>query len=199
MKQQIVYIHGGTTFDSHKEYISYLESKEIKLERLKYSRDWKDNLAGDLGGDYEILNPRMPNGTNAKYSEWELWFKRIIPLLRNNVILIGHSLGGIFLAKYLSENKVGRKIKAAILVAAPYDDESDELLTEFKITGSLKKLSKQAEEIYLVQAKDDPVVPFAELGKYKKALPSAKTMILPTGGHFNEEHFPQMVKLLKSL
>lgn len=199
MKQQVVYIHGGTTFESSKEYISFLEKKEVSLERLEYFRDWKDNLAADLGEDYEIYNPRMPNGTNAKYSEWELWFKRIIPLFKNNVVLIGHSLGGIFLAKYLSENKVGRKIKAVILVAAPYDDEEGEPLTKFKIAGSLKKFAEQVGEIYLFQSKDDPIVPFTELGKYKKALPNAKLMILLKGGHFNEESFPELLKLLKSL
>jgi len=199
MKQQIVVIHGGSTFERYEDYLSFLNTKELTLEKLLSSRDWKDNLADDLGKNYEVLKPRMPNGTNAKYSEWELWFERIIPFLRKDAILIGHSLGGVFLAKYLSGKTVGKEIKAVVLVSAPYDDESEESLNEFKITSSLEKLKRQAGEIVLVQSKDDPVVPITEIEKYKKALPNARVIILPNGGHFNGESFPQIMKLLKSL
>jgi len=199
MKQQIVIIHGGTTFDTYQEYISYLKTKSISLERLMASPDWKSTLSEKLGKNFEVLLPQMPNRTNARYSEWGIWFERIIPCLAKDTILIGHSLGGIFLAKYLSVNKLPKKTKAVILVSAPYNNESEESLGEFKITTSLEKFSKQVREIYLVQSKDDPVVPITELGKYKKALPNAKTIILSKGAHFNEESFPQLLKLLKSL
>lgn len=199
MKQQVVVIHGGNTFDRYKDYLSYLKVKKITLDRLMASRDWKDNLAKDLGEDYQVLRPRMPNGINAKYSEWKLWFDRISSFFAKDTILTGHSLGGIFLAKYLSKEKVGKKIKAVILVSAPFNDESEESLTEFKITSSLEPFSKQVGEIYLVLSKDDPYVPVNEAQKYKKKLPDAKIMILPSGGHFNEESFPELLKLIKSL
>jgi len=35
MKQQIIIIHGGTTFETYEEYWKYLESYEIKLENLE--------------------------------------------------------------------------------------------------------------------------------------------------------------------
>ena len=106
MKQQIIVIHGGTTFDTYKNYLSFLKNREIKLDRLKSNRDWKDNLQEKLGENFEVLSPRMPNGTNARYKEWKIWFERIIPFFGKNIILLGHSLGGIFLAKYLSEKNI---------------------------------------------------------------------------------------------
>jgi hypothetical protein len=51
----------------------------------------------------------MPNPMNARYNEWKILFKKIVLLLDDNVILIGHSLGAIFLVKYLSENKFPKK------------------------------------------------------------------------------------------
>lgn len=200
MKQQIVVIHGGTTFDNYEDYILYLKNKEISLDKLKFRKDWKDSLGEELGENFEILSPRMPNGTNARYEEWKIWFDRIIPLLNNDSIFIGHSMGGIFLAKYLSENDISRKIKATILVAAPFDDEdSEESLGDFKLPLSLSKFTKQGGTIYLVQSKDDPVVPFAQLAKYKQALPEAKTLILNNGGHFKQETFPEIIELIKKL
>ena len=35
MKKQILVIHGGNAFEKYDEYISYLKSKEITIEKLK--------------------------------------------------------------------------------------------------------------------------------------------------------------------
>ena len=200
MKQQIVVIHGGTTFDTYEEYISYLRNKEISLEKLRMQRDWKDTLAERLGENYEVLFPRMPNGTNARYVEWKIWFERIIPLLNEDVILVGHSLGGIFLAKYLSENSFPKRIKATILIATPFDDtDSEEKLIDFKLPDSLAKFAKQGGAIYLIHSRDDLVVPFEQLGKYKQALAKAKTVIFEDRDHFKQETFPEVVELIRKL
>lgn len=198
--QQIVVIHGGETFDTYKDYILYLNRREISLDKLRAQRDWKDTLAEMLGEDFDVLSPRMPNGTNARYKEWKIWFERVIPLLNKNVIFIGHSLGGIFLAKYLSKNTISKTIKATILVAAPFDDaNSEESLADFKLSSSLAKFSKQSGIIYLIHSKDDPIVPFEQFEKYKKALPNSKTIILDNREHFNQEAFPEIIKLIRTL
>ncbi len=203
MKKQIIVIHGGTTFNTYKDYISYLKNNEISLERLKPRKDWKDTLSEKLGNNYEILIPRMPNKTNARYAEWKLWFERIIPFLSKDIILIGHSLGGIFLAKYLSENTIPKKIKATILVAAPFDDNENEnnreSLTDFILPTSLIKFTEQSKKIFLIQSKDDSVVSFKHLGKYKQALLNSKEIILNKREHFNQEVFPEIIDLIKSI
>lgn len=200
MNQQVIVIHGGTTFDTYKDYISFLKNREISLDKLKSSGDWKNTLAEELGENFEVLLPRMPNGTNARYKEWKIWFERIIPFLKKDVILIGHSLGGIFLAKYLSKNTISKKIKATILVAAPFDDaNSEESLADFKLSSSPAKISEQSGIIYLIYSKDDPIVPFEQLEKYKQALPNSKTIILDNREHFNQEAFPEIIKLIRTL
>lgn len=200
MKQQVIIIHGGTTFDSYEDYLSYLKNKEINLDKLKLRKEWKDTLPEELGENFEVLSPRMPNGTNAHYEEWKIWFDRIIPLLNTDLIFIGHSLGGIFLVKYLSENDISQKIKATILVAAPFDDEnSEESLADFTLPSSLSKFSKQSEIIYLILSKDDPYIPFEQLAKYKNALPNAKTVIFEDREHFKQETFPEIIELIKKL
>jgi len=201
MKKQIVIIHGGTSFKTYKDYLSYLKTKEISLEKLRPRKDWKDTLASEIGDDYEILMPRMPDSTNARYDEWKLWFSRIAEILNGEVILIGHSLGGIFLAKYLSENAFPKRIRSTILIAAPFDDEDNlegrESLADFTLPPSLTKLTEQGGKIYLIHSKDDPVVPFGQLQKYQKALPEAETVVFEDREHFNQETFPEIIELLK--
>ncbi|MEX0649815.1 MAG: alpha/beta fold hydrolase [Candidatus Andersenbacteria bacterium] len=200
MMQQVFAIHGGTSFDSYGEYISFIKTRELTLEKLKQTEDWKASLPRELGDMFEVLLPKMPNGTNVRYAEWCIWFERCIPFLQEGVILIGHSLGGIFLAKYLAEHSFPKKIKATLLVAAPFNDTSTvESLKDFVLPSSLEKLESQAGAIYIIHSKDDPVVPFEQVKKYQDMLPEAQLVVFDDRGHFNQQTFSELVTLIKSL
>lgn len=199
MKRQVVIIHGGDTFDTYKEYLSFLKNYELDLEKLK-SKGWKKRLPQELGSDFEVISPRMPNSMNAKYKEWEIMFEKLFPFLKNNLILIGHSLGGIFLAKYLSENKFPKKIKATFLIAPPYDDKNlEESLGDFNLQKELGGLKKQGGEIYIYYSKDDPLIPLTDLKKYRESLSEAEVIIFKNKGHFRQTEFPEIVKAIKNL
>jgi len=200
MPQQILLLHGGKTYDSHDDYLEYLNSVEIGFEKIRFQKNWKYDLADELGSDFDVLTPTMPNAASAHYNEWKIWLEKILKLCDENIILIGHSLGGIFLVKYLAENTAAKKIKATIIVAAPYDAEGcDQSLGDFILPPSLDNLSKQGGKIYLFLSKDDPQVPFVELDKYKKALPEAQALVFDDRGHFLIEKFPELVNLIKGL
>jgi len=199
MSKQVVVIHGGTTFDSYEEYIEFLKNREVDIDTFKYGPGWKNSLQKNLNGSFEVLLPRMPNSNNAKYEEWKIWFERLIPFLEDGVILVGHSMGGIFLPKYLSENDFPKKIRATILVAAPFDDETEETLDTFRLPNSIKGFGEQSGKIFLYQSKDDPEVPFGEVDKYKKLIPQATLRIFEDRGHFNTEEFPEIVEEIKNI
>ncbi len=198
MKQQVFVIHGGNTFDTYEEYIEHLKAKNVSLEDLKYA-DWKQSLQKTLGENYDVLLPRMPSGNNAKYLEWKIYFEKFIPLLDDNVIFIGHSLGGIFLAKYLSEQKYPHKIKAVFLVAAPYDTAHQHPLSDFVIFENLENFQNQVAHIFLYHSTDDHVVPFADFERYTQSLPSAQKRILTERNHVNQEKFPELITDIQSL
>lgn len=202
MKRQIILIHGGDTFNTYDEYLSFLKDwKEIDFERYKkHEKDWKETLGEKLGADYEVISPQMPNKQNAKYLEWKIWFEKFIPYFEPEIILIGHSLGATFLAKYLSENELPKKIIATFLVAPVFDEiDIKESLADFKMPESLEKLEKQGGKIFLYHSQDDPVIPFADFEKFKKALKTATGRIFPNRGHFRQEEFPEIIKDIKSI
>ena len=199
MKQQILFINGGNTFDNKKNYLTWLKNMKMNIEKTKAKLSWRDTLHKKLGSKFEVYKPMMPNSINASYTEWSIWFSKIIEQLNDNLILIGHSLGGIFLAKYLSENDVNKKIKATILISAPFDGAGGESLGNFVLSKSFKKFEKQAGKIYLIQSKDDKVVAFNQVKKYKKELPKAIIKSFTDRGHFSQESFPEIVKLIKKL
>ena len=199
MKKQVVVIHGGKTFDSYEDYINSLKNRDVNIEKFIFKIDWRDSLRNELGDSFEIIQPKMPNGSNAQYVEWKIWFERLLPFLNDGVILIGHSLGGIFLAKYLSENYFHRQIQATILIATPFDvSDMRESLGLFRLPVSLEKFEKQGGEIILFNSKDDDVVPFSNCLKYQKALPSAQIKILENRQHFNQKEFPELVEFIRS-
>lgn len=163
-------------------------------------RKWRDTIAKTLGHHYEVLTPIMPNSNNAKYLEWKIWFKKIEPFLENEVVLIGHSLGGIFLAKYLSEHKFLKKIRAIFLIAAPFDDKKEkDSLADFSLPTDLSRFATQAGNIFLYHSKDDPVVSLYHVEKYKQALPHARVVVFYNRGHFSQESLPELVRDIKSL
>ncbi len=193
MKKQIVVIHGGDTFETYEEYLTFLNSFDIDLAYFK-KKGWKNSLQEKLGSDYDVISPRMPNKENAKYKEWKIWFEKMLPHLSSEFILVGYSLGGIFLAKYLSENRLTQKIKATLLVAAPFDaSDSEYTLADFILPSDLSLFEKQGGNIVLYHSKDDPVVPFVDLHKYKSKLETAKTVVFEDRGHFSQEDFPEIV------
>ena len=199
MKRQIVVIHGGGVFDTYKEYITFLKKYKLDFKKLQTKR-WKENLPDRIGKDFEVVSIKMPNSINAKYKEWKIMFEKLFPFLENGLILLGHSLGGIFLAKYLSENNFPKKIKATFLVAAPYDDKTvKDFLGDFKLPKKLDKFQKQGGKIFLYQSEDDSLVSLIDLEKYKKSLPGAEVVVFKNRGHFDQTEFPEIVKDIKKL
>jgi predicted alpha/beta hydrolase family esterase len=196
MAQQIFIIHGGNAFDSYENYLAALKSKEVTLDRLR-SSDWKEGLGQRLGPEFEVFTPHMPNKQNAKYLEWKIYFEKLIPLMRSDVILVGHSLGGIFLAKYLSENAVNLSIKATFLIAAPFNRPDLRPLADFVLGADLALFAKQSGEIVCYHSKDDTIVPYASVECYAQALPQARIRSFDGRGHFNDPDLPELEDELK--
>jgi uncharacterized protein len=196
--QQVLVIHGGDVFSTQEEYLQSLREKVITLERLKQI-DWKRNLQHDLGEGYEVFTPRLPNAQNARYAEWKLIFEKILPLMEDDVILIGHSLGGLFLIKFLSEEKLVNKIKALFIIAAPYSTDDYEPIVDFIVDRSRIKSGMTGGKIIFYQSKDDVVVPFENVEQYKKVLPDAEIKAFENRGHFNTSSFPELVEDIRTL
>jgi len=186
------------TFKNKKDYLRYLKTRKISTkEKISWHGRY---LKKKLGNSFEIIKPRMPLQDNAKYSDWKIHFERYFPHLRNNVILIGNSLGGIFLAKYLSENKFPKKILSTYLVCPPFDNTlpGEDLVGGFKLKSSISKIEKQSKNLYLMFSKDDKTVPVSQAKKYAKKLKNAKIIIYKSkNGHFKISSFPEIVKMIK--
>ena len=203
VKQQVIIIHGGDTHRTYRGYLAFLKKQPLNYTKL-VKGGWKDHLQKELGRRFEVVQLKMPNPLNARYVEWKIMFRKLIPFLKGRPILVGHSLGSIFLAKYLSENKFPKKVRATLLVAAPYNNDlrkssHKQLRADFALPKSLARFEKQGGKIFLYQSKDDPVVPFSHFEKYEKALTRAQGRIFKNRSHFGQEKFPELARTIKKL
>lgn len=193
--KQVVIIHGGNSFSSYQAYREYLHSKVLSYDKLIHKLRWKERLIDDLP-DFDVIYPSMPNSLNAVYDEWVIFFEKLIQFLGDDVQIVGHSLGAMFLTKYLNENPLKHQVKRLLLVAGAYDDESSEDMGSFKVTSAIN-VPKSATEVHLFHSQDDPVVPFSELAKFQAGMPDAISHIFENRGHFNQSTFPELLEILR--
>ena len=202
MKKQVLYIHGGDSFGKYEDFLQDLLTKTVRdpfgIERKSI---WAESFRESLG-DFEVLMPKMPNSQNAQYEEWKVWFERYFEFLRDDVVLVGWSLGGMFLAKYLSEEKFPFKIKVVYLLGAPsgeFTDESGNDCASFKFSmENLANLTRQVEKVNVWHSEDDFIVPFKEFELYKNFVLEAKFISFTNKNHFLIPDFPELIDSIKN-
>jgi uncharacterized protein len=159
---------------------------------------WKKWLEMGLSDTVETIQPHMPNTMNAKYAEWKIWFEKYFQYIRNDkkLILLGHSLGGIFLVKYLSENTFPRKIDQLHLISPVYDNAgvSDESVATFAFDPeNLPHITKQVRAIHIWHSEDDTIVPIDHSERYQKWLAGSELHRFKDRGHFiGNSHFVEL-------
>src|SRR5216683_8158986 len=85
MRKQILFIHGAGN-----------QHKPLGSGKLIAS------LQEQLGSDYQILAPDMPDPDHPGYKAWRDQIEQELGKLDADVLLIGHSFGGSVLLKYLA-------------------------------------------------------------------------------------------------
>src|SRR5215211_804238 len=79
-----------------------------------------DSLQRELGTDYEVQCPQMPDEENAAYPAWKAEIEARLAAMTGPVALVGHSIGASVLLKYLCDQRPPRQVKGLFLIATPY-------------------------------------------------------------------------------
>jgi pimeloyl-ACP methyl ester carboxylesterase len=76
-------------------------------------------LARELSADHRVIAPEMPDADNPHYQRWRDRIEQELQAIDEEVILIGHSLGGSVLLKYLAEGSYRKPVPGLFLVSVP--------------------------------------------------------------------------------
>jgi hypothetical protein len=168
MKQQILFIQGGGA-GAHQADARLV----VSLRRA-------------LGTSYEVRFPKMPAEGDPDYQRWKPRLTEELAALGNRSILVGHSLGGSFLLKYLVEEGIKQSVVGIFLIATPFWGGAGwhyEGFERVALPADFAAKLPPAAPVFLYHGRDDEIVPFAHLALYAAKLPHATRRAIEGRGH----------------
>ena len=181
MKKTVIFIHGGGEGG--------------------YEADTKlaDSLRKELGANYEVHNPQIHfNDALPDYG----WLKQIeerISLTSESLILVGHSFGASMLLKYLSENRIQKKIEGLFLIAPPFWSGNEDWVQPLKLWEGFSDKLPEGLPIFFYQCKDDDEIPFDHFMRYKENIRWGVFREMAEGGHQLNNDLSLVAKDIRSL
>lgn len=171
MKTQVLFIHGGGD------------------DGYGTDRTMMHSLQEALGEHYQLWYPQMDvKEENDIAVTWIAQIENEILKIGSEIMLVGHSLGGSMILKYLSERQVSEFIKGVFLIAPPFWSGSRVWVQPLKLKKNFETQLPTDIPLFFYQCKDDEVVPYAHFEQYRKILPAASFREVLIGGHqFNND------------
>ena len=186
--KNIIIIHGS---------VSKEEFSESPLQSAKHWLPWAKEQLSTLG--YTVNIPEMPEPYKPVYEEWKNILEKFE--IGEETILIGHSCGGGFLVRWLSEHNI--RVGKLILVA-PWLDPKDELKNgffDFEIHSNLVEKTKDG--ITMFYSTDDEEDILESVEKIKSVAINIKIVEFSDKGHFTESdavtELPEILEEIKDL
>ena len=158
MTHQLLFIQGGGGTRVHDEW-------DDKLV---------DSLKRELGQDYEVRYPRMPDEDDPKYAKWKPAIERGIAALDDGAILVGHSIGGTMLVNLLAEQEPSRRLGAIVLISAPFVGEGGWPGDEFELPRDLGQRLPSGVPVHIFQGTKDETTPASHADLWARAIPQAR-------------------------
>ena len=156
MARKLLFVQGGGS-GAHDEWDSKLVA----------------SLEKELGPDYEIRYPRMPDEDNPEFARWKAALRKELGELGEGAMLVGHSIGATILVHCLAEQPPETLPPGIFLVAMPFIGKegwpSDDIRPEPNLGAKLPAQSP----VYLYQGSADQTVPAGHAELYAKAIPQA--------------------------
>jgi predicted alpha/beta hydrolase family esterase len=181
-RKQVLFVHSGGSQGLHQG-----------------SHDLVVWLRTALGPPYEVIYPMMPHPNNPKYQEWKEQLKLEFTRLHDGIIIIGHSLGGSVILKFLSEEKITRKIDGLFIMGAPYWGKRNWKVNEFVLKHKFAASLPAINDIFLYHSRRDLVVPFSHFSYYAEQMPFANLRPIAGSEHIFSAGLPELVNDIKSL
>jgi uncharacterized protein len=176
MRKQVLFIHGGGEG-------AYEEDGKLAA-----------SLQDALGAAYDVRCPKMPDEDRPVYRAWKERIAEELGALEGEVILVGHSLGGSILLKYLSEEEVERFVAGLFLVATPYWGVEDWEVGEYALQEHFASKIPNEMTAFLYHSRDDEVVPFAHAALYAERLPRATVQEFDGRGHQFDDDLSEVAR-----
>lgn len=156
------------------------------------------SLEAELGPDYAVHYPRMPDEGDPNYPAWKAALFTEFDTLDEDAILVGHSVGGSFLIHAVAEHRPKRKWGAVALIAPPFFGAGgwpDDAMDPATLAGELRA----DVPVFLYHGAADAEVPPAHMALYAKAIPHATPRTLADRDHQLDSDLSEIARDIRDL
>ena len=175
--KQIILIHGSP------------EPDQIITKQEEITPDWFYWLQKNAAS---VIIPPMPLAVEVAYEDWLHVFEQVS--ISEDAILVGHSCGGGFVLRYISEHPEVNFSK--VILVAPWIDPHNELSTDFmrfKIDPTIVNRTK----LHIFISADDSQGILDSIKIIKEKIPDAMYHEFTDRAHFcGKPAFPEVLELL---
>jgi predicted alpha/beta hydrolase family esterase len=165
--------------------------------------EWDNKLVGslerELGSDYEIRYPRMPNEADPKYALWKAALKKEFVKLAAGAVLVGHSIGATILINVLAEESSNLSLSGIFLIAAPFVGKGGWSSEDIEPMRDLGASLHERWRVYLYHGSDDETAPIGHVDLYEKAIPQAVVRRLAGRNHQLDEDMSEVAADIRRL
>lgn len=155
-------------------------------------------LVDELGSEFQVVAPEMPDPDDPQYATWKKKLKEEIASLDDGAVLVGHSLGGSVLFKFLSEEELGKSFAKLIAIAAPFwGSNSNWKVENFTLPEDFVSRSSLLPAVVLLHSIGDDIVPFDHLEKYMNHIPSATARQLSGNDHVFQNGLKELAEEIR--
>ncbi len=147
---------------------------------------WRPYLMRELEKqDVYTCSLSMPSPEAPKLDEWLGEIKRHIDRNKtDDIYLIGHSLGGTTILRYI-ERYNSANLKGIVIVSAPCHQNTNEKIRDFLSNDfDWMKMKNKVDKVAVVHGDNDPLVPVSDAEETAKEL-NGKLILIPNGKHLN--------------
>jgi predicted alpha/beta hydrolase family esterase len=182
MPEQVLFIQGGGE-GTHDEWDNLLV----------------DSLMRELGDGFEIRYPRMPGEDDPDFATWGPAIRGELAALDGGAIVVGHSVGGTLLMRALAGQPPGLKLRAIVLLAAPFVGDRGWPDDDYQTPSDLGARLPDDVPVHLFHGLDDDEVSVAHADLYARVMPQAKVHRLPGRDHQLGNDLADVANLIKAL
>ncbi len=155
-------------------------------------KNWIPYVKKQLGK--RKLNCIVPSFTTPYKQDYESWKTILMSYVKVGYIteettFITHSLGGIFVVKFLIDNNI--KVKKMVTVAGfnkiQFDEDNTLYDSFYMADEDIAKICKICNEIICIYSDNDPYVPIEKAELFANKI-EGKKVLINNEGHFNEKY-----------
>jgi uncharacterized protein len=137
--------------------------------------------------DVQVQIPSMPDSCSPKLGAWLDYLEKMIGEPNEDLFLVGHSLGGPAIFRFLETLPAGRKIGGAVVVAGFAESIHADAVENF-VNGQWndEKIRSSSYNITLINSDNDPYIPM-EMAMRMKNRFEAKLVVMHEAEHICEK------------